>query len=308
MTRSARLAAVILALSTVAGCASFRLEKRLDPDSRTFLSEVRYIITGKERRIFRNLPASERSAFIAAFWAQRDPDPATEENEFKTQYYQRIAEANLLFNEGKGSEPGWLQDRGRIYILLGPPDTRAQYPRGMTFYGVPAEIWLYGWFPIYFYDDNWSGDYRLEPDSAIQLAAILKTQLTLKPEVANPAAALDFRLDMRTEAGRQTLRVQVPYRKIWFKEEDGRLRTSLNVQVVAFDGKQAKIWETQAEKPLDLASDDLVKLGRADLEIEIPLSLPAAKGTLEVTLANSGDGSKVSKRTPFRGFPPASQK
>jgi GWxTD domain-containing protein len=308
MRRSAHLAAVLLLLTTAAGCAGFRLEKRLDPDSRTFLSEVRYIITAKERRILRNLPASEREAFIAEFWAKRDPDPATEENEFKTQYYQRIEEANQLFNEGRGSEPGWLQDRGRIYILLGPPDSRAQFPRGMTFYGVPAEVWLYGWFPIYFYDDNWNGNYRLEPDSAIQLAAILKTQLMLKPEVANPVAALDFRLDARVEAGGSAVRVLVPYRKIWFKEEDGRLRASLTAQVTVYDGRQAKIGEAEAEKALDLAAEELVKLGRADLEIEIPLSLPAGKGMLEVILTNSGDGSKVSKRTPFRGFPQASQK
>lgn len=307
MTRIARLTAVLLALGAASGCATVRLEKRLDPDSRTFLSEVRYIVTAKERRTFRNLPAAERPAFIAAFWAQRDPDPATEENEFKVQYYQRIEEANFLFNEGRGSEPGWLQDRGRIYILLGPPDTRAQYPRGMTFYDVPAEVWLYGWFPIYFYDANWTGDYRLEPDSAIQLAAILKTQLMLKPEVASQAGSLDFRVELRTDGpGRRSLSVLVPYRKIWFKDEDDRLRTVLTVQVAAFDAKEARVWETSAEKRLDFEAGELVKLGRAELEIEIPLSLPDAPGMLEVTLTSSGDGGKVSKRLPYRAIPPAS--
>ncbi len=307
MTRNARLTAVLLTLVTAAGCATVRLEKRLDPDSRTFLSEVRYIITAKERRTFRNLPAAERPAFMAAFWAQRDPDPATEENEFKTQYYQRIEEANFLYNEGRGSEPGWLQDRGRIHILLGPPDTRAQYPRGMTFYGVPAEIWLYGWFPIYFYDYNWNGNYRLEPDSAIQLAAIMKTQLMLKPQIAGQPGALDFRIDLKADApDRRTLRVLVPYRKIWFKDEDGRLSTVLSVHVTALDGKEKPVWETSIEKPLAFKAEELIKLGRAELEIEIALSLPDEKGLLEVTLTSSGDGSKVTKRTPYRGFPPAS--
>lgn len=306
MTRIARLTAVLLALGAASGCATIRLEKRLDPDSRTFLSEVRYIVTAKERRTFRNLPAAERPAFIADFWARRDPDPSTEENEFKVQYYQRIEEANFLFNEGRGSEPGWLQDRGRIYILLGPPDTRAQYPRGMSFYGVPAEVWLYGWFPIYFYDDDWTGDYRLEPDSAIQLAAILKTQLMLKPEVASQAGSLDFRVELRTDGpGRRSLSVLVPYRKIWFKDEDDRLRTVLTVQVAAFDAKEARVWETSAEKRLDFEAGELVKLGRAELEIEIPLSLPDAPGMLEVTLTSSGDGGKVSKRLPYRAIPPA---
>ncbi len=307
MTRIARLTAVLLALGAASGCASVRLERRLDPDSRTFLSEVRYIVTAKERRTFRNLPAAERPAFIAAFWAQRDPDPSTEENEFKVQYYQRIEEANFLFNEGRGSEPGWLQDRGRIYILLGPPDTRAQYPRGMSFYGVPAEVWLYGWFPIYFYDADWTGDYRLEPDSAIQLAAIMKTQLTLKPEVAGQGTGLDFRVELRPDGpGRMTLSVLVPYRRIWFKDEDGRLRTVLTVQAAAFNAKEARVAEASAEKSLDLEAGELVKLGRAELEIQIPLSLPEGRGTLEVTLTSSGDGGKVSKRLPYRAVSPAS--
>ena len=74
---------------------------------------------------------------MAEFWKKRDPDPDTEENEFKTQYFQRIDEANHLFTDG--GEPGWLQDRGRIYILLGPPADREVYPRGVTFYGIPTE-------------------------------------------------------------------------------------------------------------------------------------------------------------------------
>jgi hypothetical protein len=177
----------------------------------------------------------------------------------------------------------------------------------MTFYGVPAEVWLYGWFPIYFYDDDWTGDYRLEPDSAIQLAAIMKTQLTLKPEIAGQATGLDFRLELRSDgSGQRSLSVLVPYRRIWFKDEDGRLRTVLTVHVAAFDTKDARVGEASGEKRLDLEAGELVKLGRAELEIEIPLSLPEGRGTLEVTLTSSGDGGKVSKRLPYRPVPPSS--
>ncbi len=54
------------------------------------------------------------------------PNPYTEENEFKEQYFNRIEGANRLFME-VGSA-GWLQDRGRIHILLGPPDQKEIYP------------------------------------------------------------------------------------------------------------------------------------------------------------------------------------
>jgi GWxTD domain-containing protein len=301
MKRSVCRAAAILTLMTTAACAAARLERLLDPDSREFLSQVRYIITRQERRTFRNLPATGRSGFINDFWAKRDPDPSTEENEFKAQYLQRIDDANFLFNEGRGSEPGWLQDRGRIYILLGQPDERQQFPRGMTFYDIPTEIWFYGWFPIVFRDPNWNGNYRLDPDSAIQLAEIMKTQLAWKPEVKAQAGILEFKTELRVEAkGKALLRVFVPYRKIWFKDEEGTLSAVLTLKAEALDAKDVRIWESSVEKPISFTPEELTKISRGELTIEMPLSLPAGKSILEVTLTNSGDGAKISKRLPVK--------
>ena len=46
----------------------------------------------------------------------------------------------------------------------------------MTFYGVPTEIWWYGFFPIFFVDERWVDDYRLDPTSATQLTALNQAQ------------------------------------------------------------------------------------------------------------------------------------
>jgi GWxTD domain-containing protein len=296
-----RLAAALIALTLTAACAAARLERGLDPDSREFLSQVRYLITRQERRTFRNLPAAERPAFVASFWTKRDPDPATEENEFKVQYYQRIEESNFIFNEGRGSEPGWLQDRGRIYILLGPPDNREQYPRGVTFYGVPTEIWWYGWFSILFTDPAWNGAYKLVPESAIELAEIMKTQLAWKPQVKAEPGILDFRTDLKTEAqGKGVLRALVPYRKMWFKEEDGKLTAALTLAVAALDAKDARLWDASVEKTASFTPEELIKLSRGELVLEVPLTLPAGTVILEAVLTNAGDGAKISKRVPLK--------
>ncbi|MHB8093372.1 MAG: GWxTD domain-containing protein [Candidatus Aminicenantales bacterium] len=89
--------------------------------SKQWLEEVvPYIITDVEKKVFENLPnEEERGRFIAHFWEKRDPDPATPENEFKTVYYKRIALANKSF--GASGISGWRTDRGKIFILLGPP-------------------------------------------------------------------------------------------------------------------------------------------------------------------------------------------
>lgn len=109
----------LLALSI--SCSTMKTEYKLVPESEEFLSQVRYIITEEEKNMFEEYPPSDREEFIEKFWGRRDPNPYTIRNEFKELYFRRIEEANRLF---KGSIAGWLQDRGRIYILLGPPDER----------------------------------------------------------------------------------------------------------------------------------------------------------------------------------------
>ncbi|MCP2604793.1 GWxTD domain-containing protein [Candidatus Aminicenantes bacterium AH-873-B07] len=118
---------IILSLLILSKCATFTPYQKLDSQSKEFLSIVRYIITSEEEKIFKELPPSERAEFIKNFWVRRDPTPGTIRNEFKEQYFQRIKEANQLF---KGARPGWLQDRGRIYILFGPPNERQTNPMG----------------------------------------------------------------------------------------------------------------------------------------------------------------------------------
>ncbi|MDA2927659.1 GWxTD domain-containing protein [Acidobacteria bacterium AH-259-G07] len=87
--------------------------------------EVVWIISEKERDEFKNLKDdAARDEFITRFWRRRDPTPSTERNEYKEEHYRRFIFAKKMFQEGK---PGWKTDRGRIYIIHGPPD--AQYFR-----------------------------------------------------------------------------------------------------------------------------------------------------------------------------------
>ncbi len=100
-----------------------------------------YIISDREKDAFERLQSdAEREAFIAAFWSRRDPEPLTPENEFRTEHYRRIEYANTRLG-GETAIPGWLTDRGRIYIQLGEPEERE------TFASVPGlyqtELWFY---------------------------------------------------------------------------------------------------------------------------------------------------------------------
>jgi len=140
-------------------------------------TDVDYIITKEERRAFNALQTDEeRENFIANFWNRRDPNPDTEENEYREQYYERIAYANEHFASGI---PGWKTDRGRIYITWGKPDSVESHPTGGAYdrpswegggntSTYPFEIWFYRHLDnvgegleIEFVDPTSTGEYRL---------------------------------------------------------------------------------------------------------------------------------------------------
>lgn len=289
--------AVLLVFSTVvllAACSMVRFGKNLDPASEEFLSKVRYLISKEERRAFVSLPESERPKFIEEFWKKRDPDPDTAQNEFKTQYFQRIDEANRLFSGGQ--ESGWLQDRGRIWILLGPPSDREAYPRGVTFYGKPTEIWYYNFFPIVFIDDGWTGNYRLSPDSAVQLGMIMRAQMEWKPRVETDSRALDCVLTVeRGSPDRITIRLSVPYKKIWMASDGKTLRTTLTVEALILNASGAKIGDHRQEFLISLSEEKMAEVINQDHIIEFPLILETGAAALNLTLTNATDGSKAFK-------------
>src|SRR6202142_1094757 len=113
------------------------MRQELSIDDKKWLNEdVRWIISDEERKAFMQLSnEEEREQFIEAFWDRRNPNPDSEDNEFKDEHYRRIEYANEHYYAGK---PGWMTDRGRIYIVYGPPDEIESHPSGGS-YNRPIE-------------------------------------------------------------------------------------------------------------------------------------------------------------------------
>ena len=154
--------------------------------------DVRWIITDEERSAFKQLSNDEeRENFIEAFWQRRDPTPDTAENEFKEEHYRRIAYANEHFPAGI---PGWKTDRGRIYIVFGPPDEIESHPSGGTYERpmeegggttstFPFEQWRYRYIEdigqeviIEFVDTCMCGDYHMTIDRSEKDALLIHAQ------------------------------------------------------------------------------------------------------------------------------------
>jgi GWxTD domain-containing protein len=130
--------------------------------------DVVYLIDDRERAAFAALRTDEeREKFIEQFWIRRDPTPGTRENEMKEEHYRRIRYSNDRFSAGI---PGWKTDRGRRYILNGPPDEIESHPSGDGG-GAPYEEWRYKWIEgvgmdviIRFEDPKRTGEYRQTRD------------------------------------------------------------------------------------------------------------------------------------------------
>jgi GWxTD domain-containing protein len=155
--------------------------KELDNSFKTWLNEdVIYIISPEERSAFLQLSTNEeREQFIEQFWLRRSSNPDMPDNDFKEEHYRRIAYANEHFASGI---PGWKTDRGRIYIIWGPPDEIESHPTGGTYdrpteegggetTTYPWERWRYRYLEgiqenveLEFVDPSGSGEYHLTSD------------------------------------------------------------------------------------------------------------------------------------------------
>ncbi|MGI8784694.1 MAG: GWxTD domain-containing protein [Acidobacteriota bacterium] len=163
--------------------------------------DVFHIIAPEEKDVFKKLTTvEEKEKFIEQFWLRRDPDPRTALNEFQEEHFRRIAYSNERYSSGK---PGWMTDRGRIYIIHGPPSNIESHPSGGSYNReihegggttstFPFEKWWYRHLDgvgddieLEFVDPTMSGEYRLalSPDEKDALLFVPGAGLTLNEEM-----------------------------------------------------------------------------------------------------------------------------
>ena len=188
-----------------------KLLKELDTPYRKWLDEdVLYIITDDEKKAFLHLSTNEeREQFIEQFWQRRNPDRESPDNTFKEEHYRRIAYADEHYASGI---PGWRTDRGRTYIIWGPPDSVESHPSGGSYdrppeqgggetSTYPFEIWNYRYLEgigqdvnLEFVDPTVSGEYRLtmDPCEKDALAKVPNAGLTMAETLGQSTKANRF--------------------------------------------------------------------------------------------------------------------
>ncbi len=142
-------------------------ESDLPPKYQDWLNLVAYIILPQEKDVFLQLQADfDRDIFVESFWRQRDPTPGTPQNEYRDEIQKRFDYVNKEF--GKGTpRPGWMTDRGRIYMILGEPQGRERITLPEL---QPCELWSYygdtskglpTYFGLIFFRREGIGEYTL---------------------------------------------------------------------------------------------------------------------------------------------------
>ncbi|MCK5146632.1 GWxTD domain-containing protein [bacterium] len=123
------------------------------------INSLVHIADGKELKKIKKAKGDEKSTLFFQFWEANDPSPGTPANELMDEYYRRVAYTMRQFGR---YNPGWRTDRGRIYILLGPPDdvNRRHFEPNVD----PYEVWFYSQYnrTFLFVDENGYGEYRLK--------------------------------------------------------------------------------------------------------------------------------------------------
>lgn len=199
--RTARLAAALLL------CAAAIASRAVAEDGAAGLPDrawrngpVRYLLTREDYLRYGKLKTAEaRAAFADRFWRQWDPDPATPANEFREHFEQRVAEANRRF--AWPPVEGWRTDRGRVYIVIGEPDSVLRL--GGDPDSLEREVWVYSRLPgrsgrpfeITFYRGR-DGAFRLDPvreDSGLGRDRLLPREVVgLRPYRRNPLGRWRF--------------------------------------------------------------------------------------------------------------------
>ncbi|MGH7604831.1 MAG: GWxTD domain-containing protein [Gemmatimonadaceae bacterium] len=145
------------------------------------LGYLRYFGTPSRLDALRNAPLEKRATMWAGFLRATDPIPETPVNEEMEAYFGRIQEANVEFKADRN--PGWLSDRGRVFVGLGEPDqifernVNQMVSPTQTSSTARLQIWQYRQYNIQlvFYED--AGRWRLTRQSETEfLSAVTRRQ------------------------------------------------------------------------------------------------------------------------------------
>ena len=129
------------------------------------IDALRYITTEAELDSLRRGSMETRRGNLEGFWRAKGGKPETAFNEVMTEYYRRVDLATRSFGTLRQPD-GFRSDRGRIYVLYGPPTATDRTLDPVSGF---QEVWTYSRLKkkFIFIDQSKSGNYILVSTTAL---------------------------------------------------------------------------------------------------------------------------------------------
>jgi GWxTD domain-containing protein len=251
-------------------------------------------MTKQEIEVYKHLPDKEsKQEFIEEFWKIRDPDPLTGENEAKTEFDGRMEYANKWFSdwepnigkdirENKKSEQGWNSDRGRVYIVLGPPDMvvfdgmdmrldqsrERQSARQSTHEG-----WFYNRYRLWIeFQKTGMANWRINTNFSELSQALESAKLNWisSPDLKEAKGNFKFKAEFKNDR----IIIKIPVSRISYEEKEQKLSSEFKIKISIYLNHK-KIDEIEEKKFLSESQEEL--LAKRNFIFEVPYK-PTLKG------------------------------
>lgn len=140
------------------------------------LSYLRWFAQPSRIQKLRDAAEEDRPAAWSEFVRETDDQPETAIHETLRDYFGRLVRANGRFREE--ATPGWMSDRGRVFITLGEPDQLLE-PTLNDFSRGRQQLWDYRSLnlQLVFYDQTGTGRWRLTQSSEVRFESEFRRRL-----------------------------------------------------------------------------------------------------------------------------------
>ena len=286
----------------------------LNPRARTTVSpdldfeKFSLLLSEGEKEVYKHLPEGERQEFLELCWKFRDPEPATEVNELREEFKERVAFANRWFSPIAGDrlsrrpdaqirDAGWFTERGKVFLVLGFPDRmffllsdgdfrlleHDQLNERWRYDSASEETWEYDRYKMvaHFYQEGgrWYADYSPE---------LIDTMDEIKQDYLNASLSPRLRFQFEAKFADGQLSLKIPVNKVNFVEEIDFLIARFRVKVTPYKGTQ-KLDEQVFSQEFKLSK--IEKREKGSLTLKVPVKLPGPGAyLLEVILEDITDG------------------
>jgi GWxTD domain-containing protein len=289
--KKARFVALVTIFVMMAIAVNYNIAKsrsiKMSPEHEEFYHYAQYFFTKNERKVWRHLTTeAARDRFIKNFWEIRDPNPYTDVNEFKLEIERRYEYVCKYLKEGP--IPGWKTDRGRIYLLLGPPSETAEdhFNRGNVLQ------WYYDEYNVYirFYDLRGTGIYQM--DLTTVSLALLDVLDNKKYFIVNKEGKLNWRIldfDFSYDQKAKEASIKIDAKKLNFEkdpESSDAMIAKIKINLVVYPEDKADDFKKYSQvKTVKVKKEKLLEKN-ARISARFPLELPPGKVEIDANISD----------------------